>query len=136
MFVKKHNFVKRRKDEGTALQRYSLSFKHAIDGIVYAMEVEHNMLIIMLATVVTLSLGYFLEISSIEAIIIIICIALVMASEMINTAIEATVDLVTLKENDLAKIAKDTASSATLILSFMSLIIGLIIFVPRIIELF
>lgn len=136
MFVKKHNFVKRRKDEGTPLQRYSSSFKHAIDGIVYAMEVEHNMLIIMLATVVTLSLGYFLEISSIEAIIIIICIALVMASEMINTAIEATVDLVTLKENDLAKIAKDTASSATLILSFMSLIIGLIIFVPRIIELF
>lgn len=136
MFIKKHNFTKRRKDEGTALQRYWASFKHAIDGIVYAMEVEHNMLIIMIATVVTLGLGYFLEISAIEAIIIIICIALVMACEMINTAIEAAVDLVTLKENDLARIAKDTASSATLILSFMSFIIGLIIFIPRIIELF
>ena len=100
------------------------------------MEVEHNMLIIMIATIVTLGIGYFLEISSLEAIIIILCIALVMACEMINTAIEATVDLITLKENDLAKIAKDTASSATLILSFMSLIIGLIIFIPRIIDLF
>ena len=121
MFIRKHNFTKRKKDEGTAIERYQKSFKHAIDGIVYAMEVEHNMLIIMLATVVTLFLGYFLEVTTVE---------------MINTAIEATVDLITLKENDLAKIAKDTASSATLILSFMSLIIGLIIFVPRIIELF
>lgn len=136
MFIRKHNFTKRRKDEGTPIQRYWSSFKHAIDGIVYAMEVEHNMLIIMIATIITLGLGYFLEISSLEAIIIIICIALVMACEMINTAIEATIDLITLKENDLARIAKDTASSATLILSFMSLIIGLIIFIPRIVELF
>lgn len=136
MFIRKHNFTKRKKDEGTAIERYQKSFKHAIDGIVYAMEVEHNMLIIMLATVVTLFLGYFLEVTTVEIVIIIFCISLVMACEMINTAIEATVDLITLKENDLAKIAKDTASSATLILSFMSLIIGLIIFVPRIIELF
>ncbi len=136
MFIRKHNFVKRRKDEGTPLQRYWASFKHAVDGIVYAMEVEHNMLIIMIATIVTLVLGYALEISTIEAIIIIMCICLVMACEMINTAIEAVVDLITLKENDLARIAKDSVSSATLILSFMSLIIGLIIFVPKIIELF
>ena len=100
------------------------------------MEVEHNMLIIMIATIVTLVLGYALEISTIEAITIIMCICLVMACEMINTAIEAVVDLITLKENDLARIAKDSVSSATLILSFMSLIIGLIIFVPKIIELF
>ena len=56
-----------------------------------------------------------------------------MACEMINSAIEAVVDLVTLKDNPLAKIAKDTASAASLILSFVSLVCGIIIFLPKII---
>ena len=65
-----------------------------------------------------------------------ILISSVMACEMINTSVEAVVDLVTTKENPLAKIAKDCGSSASLILSFASLICGVIIFLPKILALF
>ena len=60
---------------------------------------------------------------------------MVSGSEMINTAIEAVVDLETIKEHPLAKIAKDTASSATLLFSITAFIGALVIFMPKIIEL-
>ena len=62
-------------------------------------------------------------------------IGMVSATEMINTSIEAVVDLETQKYHPLAKIAKDTASSATLIFSITAFIGALIIFLPKILEL-
>ena len=122
----------RNKDTGTPVQRYKKSFLHAIDGIIYAMKYEHNMVIILLATLVTVSLGLLLKISTTEWLFCILVIGLVAGAEMINTAIEAVVDLETLKTHPLAKIAKDTASSATLVFSMTALIGGLIIFIPKI----
>lgn len=122
----------RNKDTGTPVQRYKKSFLHAIDGIIYAMKYEHNMIIILLATLVTVSLGLLLKISTTEWLFCILVIGLVAGAEMINTAIEAVVDLETLKTHPLAKIAKDTASSATLVFSMTALIGGLIIFIPKI----
>ena len=55
---------------------------------------------------------------------------------MINSSIEAAVDLITTKENELAKVAKDCASGASLVLSIMSLFVAGIIFIPKIISLF
>lgn len=132
----KNGEIKRNKDQGNAIIRYARSFKHAIDGIVYSIEKEHNMLIIMLAFLIVALLCILLPVSLIEIMIIVILVALVMMCEFINTAIEAVVDLVTLKENPLAKIAKDTASSATLIMSIAAFICGIIIFLPKIIDLF
>lgn len=122
----------RNKDTGTPVQRYKKSFLHAVDGIIYAMKYEHNMIIILLATLVTVSLGLLLKISTTEWLFCILVIGLVAGAEMINTAIEAVVDLETLKTHPLAKIAKDTASSATLVFSMTALIGGLIIFIPKI----
>lgn len=122
----------RNKDTGTPVQRYKKSFLHAVDGIIYAMKYEHNMVIILLATLVTVSLGLLLKISTTEWLFCILVIGLVAGAEMINTAIEAVVDLETLKTHPLAKIAKDTASSATLVFSMTALIGGLIIFIPKI----
>src|SRR5574344_22129 len=122
----------RNKDTGTPVQRYKKSFLHAVDGIIYAMKYEHNMIIILLATLVTVSLGLLLKISTTEWLFCILVIGLVAGAEMINTAIEALVDLETLKTHPLAKIAKDTASSATLVFSMTALIGGLIIFIPKI----
>lgn len=128
--------INRRKDQGNFIVRYVKSFHHAVDGIVYAIENEHNILIMMLATIFILSASFLLKVSHIELIIIIICIGTVIACEMINSAIEACVDLETTKENELAKIAKDCASGASLVLSVMSLLIAGIIFIPKIIALF
>lgn len=128
--------VVRKKDKGNFLERYQKSFKHAVDGIIYAIENEHNILIMMVATIVTLLASFILNISKVELGLVVICIGTVIACEMINSAIEACVDLETTKENELAKIAKDCASGASLILSVMSLFIAGIVFIPKIIALF
>lgn len=126
--------ISRNKDTGNAVERYSKSFLHAIDGIIYAIRYEHNMIIIILAALVASISGIFLDLSSTEWLFVILIIGLVMASEMINTAIEAVVDLETLKTHPLAKIAKDAASSATLILSITALIGAINIYVPKIMS--
>lgn len=127
--------VLRNKDKGTILERYFKSFIHALEGIVYAFKYEHNMIIIGLAAIVAILAGFIFGISSAEWFFVLIIIGLIAATEMINTAIEALVDLVTIKTHPLAKIAKDTASSATLILSMTAFVGALVIFVPKIIEL-
>ena len=126
----------RNKDTGTPIKRYGKSFVHAIDGIVYAIKYEHNMIIILLATLVAVIGGIYLELSSNEWLFVILIIGLVMGSEMINTAIEAVVDLETLNTHPLAKIAKDTASSATLIFSITAFIGAIIIYIPKLTVLF
>ena len=126
--------VLRNKDKGTALERYYKSFMHAVDGIVYALKFEHNMIIILFAAILAILAGFIFNISEVEWFFVIIIIGLIAATEMINTAIEATIDLITTKTHPLAKIAKDTASSASLILSLTAFIGALIIFVPKLIE--
>lgn len=126
--------VLRNKDSGNAIERYAKSFLHAVDGIVYALRVEHNMIIIFTALIFVISMGHIFNINEFEWLFCIASIGLVAATEMINTAIEATIDLVTTEYHPLAKIAKDTASSATLIFCITSLIGGLIIFVPKIVA--
>lgn len=127
--------VLRNKDKGNALERYYKSLMHAIDGIIYAIKYEHNMIIILAAAIVAVIAGLVFDISNVEWFFVILIIGLVAAAEMINTAIEATIDLVTTKTHPLAKIAKDTASSATLILSITAFIGALIIFIPKVMEL-
>ena len=73
-----------------------------------------------------------LKISVIEWLICTLIIGMIIATELINSAIEAVVDLETTKTHPLAKIAKDTASSASLILVIVSIIIGCVIFIPKI----
>lgn len=111
--------------------RYYKSFCHAIDGFFYAAICEHNMAIIIVATLVTTLAGLYYNISVPEWLFVIGIIGAVTASEMINTAIEATIDLVTSEKHPLAKVAKDTASAATLVLSVTALIGAILIFVPK-----
>ena len=126
--------VLRNKDKGTKLERYKKSFFHAIDGIVYTTSNEHNMLIIIPCMILAIIAGIVFKISSVEWLFMTLVIGLVIGSELINTAIEAVVDLETMEKNELAKIAKDTASSATLILSLTALIGAINIYLPKIIE--
>lgn len=123
--------VLRNKDKGTKLERYKKSFFHAIDGIIYATKNEHNMAIIIPCMILAIIAGFVFKISNTEWLFMILVIGLVIGTEMINTAIEALVDLETLETNELAKIAKDTASSATLIFSIVAFVGALIMFIPK-----
>ena len=76
--------------------------------------------------------GYLLKISGVEWCICIILFGLVISLEYVNTAIENTVDLVTTKYDERAKIAKDTAAAAVFFASITALVAGLIIFIPKI----
>jgi len=126
--------VLRNKDKGTALVRYKKSFFHAIDGFIYALKNEHNMIIILLCAILAIIAGFTFKISGTEWLFCILVIGLVMGSEMINTAIEAIVDLKTLKDHPLAKIAKDSASTATLVFSITAFVGALLIFVPKLLS--
>lgn len=127
--------VLRNKDKGNFLVRYIKSFFHALDGIKYAIIHEHNMVIIVAAIIVVTIAGFYFNLTDYEWLFCIIMFGMVSGSEMINTAIEAVVDLETIKMHPLAKIAKDTASSATLLFSVTAFIGSLVIFLPKIIEL-
>jgi len=124
----------RNKEAGSALKRYAKSFFHALEGFVYCVRYEHNMIIIITAAILVTIFGFFFHISVGEWLFVISMIGAVTACEMINSSIEAAVDLTTSEIKPLAKIAKDAASSATLILSITSFIGALIIFIPKIQE--
>ena len=108
------------------------SFKYAFEGIFTGVKKETNMKIHILIMILVIIFGIFLKISKIEWIICIILFGFVISMELMNTAIENTVDLITLEKNPKAKIAKDESEGAVLISAITSAIIGLIIFTPKI----
>lgn len=115
-------------------EKFSKSMGHALDGIEYAINHERNVKIEILAAISVSVLGFILKISIIEWLIIILVISMVLALELVNTAIERCVDLVTKDYHDLAKAAKDVAAGAVFLMSLFSLIIGIVIFLPKIFD--
>ena len=128
--------IKRNKDTGNLFVKYCKSFGHSVDGIIYAIENEVNILFMMLGALIVLALCFFLKVSTTELCLVVICTGVFMACELINSAIEAAIDLVTLEIHPLAKISKDCASGATLIVMFAYIFVIGIIFIPKIIVLF
>lgn len=111
------------------------SVKNCLDGISYVTKNEKNFKREIALGIIALILSYILKIEKIEFIIILTMICLVLTAEIINTAIERTVDLVTKEYHELARIAKDVSAGSVLVTSIFSLIIGIIIFIPKIIIL-
>lgn len=104
------------------------SFNYAIDGVIYAVRTQRNMKIHLLATLCILLACFFFDISKSEFLILAITITLVVTAELINTAIEAAVDMSTNYYHPLAKIAKNTAAGAVLVTAINALIVGYIVF--------
>ncbi|HAB66844.1 MAG TPA: diacylglycerol kinase [Firmicutes bacterium] len=117
------------------LGRFVKSFGYSIDGLKYAYKYEQSMLIHVIATVCVIGANFFFGITGTEWLITLLAIGLVLSAELINTAIEATVDLITLEIHPLAKIAKDCGSAATFVLAMMAAAIGCVIYIPYIVDL-
>lgn len=111
------------------------SFKYAFEGVISSFKTERNMKIHILIMFLVIISGILLKINRYEWIICIICFAMVIGGELFNTAIETVVDIVMPYKNEKAKIAKDISASGVLVLAIGTAIIGLIIFVPKIITL-
>jgi diacylglycerol kinase len=111
------------------------SFKYAKEGIFSAFKTERNLKIHVCIMLLVIIFGLLLKIKLFEWLICIICFSIVIAGELFNTAIETVVDMISKEINDQAKKAKDISAGAVLVLATFSAIIGLIIFLPKIIEL-
>ena len=110
------------KSQGRAKFRESAS--HAMDGITYTVSHERNFRIELAVACLVTFLSYFLKVSVVEWCILLLTISLVLVLEMVNTAIERTVDLVTKDYYELAKNAKDVAAGAVLVASMFSVVMG------------
>lgn len=111
-------------------------FKHAVNGIFHVFKNEQNFKIHILATILVISAGVFFSIDKTEWMIIIIAISIVLTSELINSAIEYLSNFVSPNFHDKIKIIKDASAGAVLISAIGALVLALVIFVPKIIEIF
>lgn len=112
------------------------SFKYAIEGIITSFKTERNMKIHILITVLVLTMGFLLKISKLEWILCIFAIAMVITAELFNTAIETIVDMITKEKHEKAKIAKDVSAGAVLVTAIGAVLVGIIIFLPKIVQIF
>jgi len=118
-----------------ARQSIFKSWAVSVTGFVHAVRTERNVGLVCAFMLIAIVISALLRISVIEWVIVVLCCAIVLVTELLNTAIEAVTDLACEERHPLAKIAKDTAAAATLIASVSSLIIAVLIFGPRLLAL-
>ena len=112
------------------------SFKYAGRGIARLIGREHNAWIHCAAAVCVVIAGFLFRLSGLEWVAVVLCIGAVLAAEGFNSAIEALCDRVSPEYDEAIKHAKDLAAGAVLIFAIMSVVVGLLIFIPKILSLF
>jgi len=134
---KKINSLKNRIESYKTYSNVLKSFKYSYSGIIYVLKTSRNFKIQLIFAITSLMIGFLLQISQNNYLILIATIMSVLILEILNTSIESIVDLVVKKEfSSLAKISKDTSAGAVLLASVNSVIIAVYIFVPKIKFLF
>ncbi len=113
------------------MKTFFKAFSYAWMGIMHGATRERNVKFHLVAAIVVIVVGGLTGLSQFEWIIITAVIALMIALELMNAAVERVVDLVTQERHPLAKQAKDLAAGAVLVFSIASAIIGLLIFLPK-----
>ncbi len=113
------------------LRRHTISFYHAFSGLFYALSTQPNFLIHLSLSAVAIIAGYYYQISPLEWLVITTTVVFGLVVELINTAIESTVDLLTDQYHLNAKIAKDVAAAAMLVYALGAVVLAAIIFIPK-----
>ncbi len=111
------------------------SFGYAFEGLFAVIKKERNMKIHCTAAILVVLFGLFLKISKTEWIICFLLFGLIMGLECVNTAVEAVVDLATEEIHPKAKLAKDAAAGAVLIAAIFAALVGMMIFLPKLLLL-
>lgn len=111
------------------------SFRYAFAGLGYLIVSQRNAKIHLTLGLLAVALGFLLGIDRGDWLALVLTIALVIAAEGVNTAVEAVVDLASPGYHPLAKIAKDVAAGTVLLTAIASLVVGMIIFLPRLLPL-
>ena len=111
------------------------SFRFAIKGFLTLIRSEHNARIHLGAALLAIAAGIILKISRAEWMLIIIVIGMVFLAELINSSLEAIADVADPERNEKIGKAKDYAAASVLVSAIVSLIIGGLIFIPKIVDL-
>jgi len=107
------------------------AFRMAVVGVAYVLRTQRSAWIEIVASLVCIAAGWWLNITRLEWALVLLIICLIFALEAMNTAIESVVDLVSLEYHPLAKVAKDTAAAALIFAVIGSLFIAGLIFIPK-----
>lgn len=118
------------------LKKQLRSFGYAWKGIRCCVGKEQNLSFHLIATALAVIAGFLLDITRTDWTIVILCIGLVIAAELFNTAIEKLVDLVSPQRQPMAGQVKDIAAGAVLVCAATAAIIGLIVFIPYLTRFF
>ena len=111
------------------------SVKNCLEGIVYTFNHENNFKREIIIGIIVIIFSFILKINFIEWCIVLLLINFVLVCELINTALEKTVDLYTKEYNEIGKVIKDAAGGAVWTMCIFSSTIGIIIFLPKVINL-
>jgi diacylglycerol kinase len=120
------------KQQNLSIKKRLKSFIYAFNGLRILIREEHNSWIHIFATFIVVIAGFLLKISKFEWIAIVFAIGFVITLEIINSAIENIADFVSPNKHDMIKKIKDLSAAAVLLSSITALIIGMIIFIPKI----
>ncbi len=120
------------KKSSFSLKDRAKSFEYALNGLKVLVDLEHNARIHLVAALGSIALGWFLEINLLEWAVLVLCIALVIGAELFNSAIEHTCNAITLDRHPKIKLAKDLAAAGVLIFSIAAMVVGGLLFVPKI----
>ncbi len=130
------DLIKQRGEKVGPIKDVCHKFKYSFQGLAYCFKNETSFTFEAIAIVGLVILGIIFKLSIIEWVICIVSLLLIMEIELLNTGIEATVDMFTKEYNPFAKIAKDCGSAATCLATFSALIVNLTIFIPKFIAYF
>lgn len=117
------------------IKKFLNSFIYPIKGLKYAYRNEQNLAVDVGVALIVIIAGFVFKLNASEWAVVSLTVGLVISLELVNTAIEAVVDLVTEEYHPLAKVAKDTSAAAVFIMAIVAIVIGLIIFLPKVIML-
>jgi len=124
------------KDKGAkfSIRKRLASFKYAFSGLRSLIKHEHNFRLHLLAASLAIAMGFILGISRAEWMILIIIIAMVFITEILNSAMESLADYVSPEYSSIIKRVKDFCAAAVLLSAITSVIVGLLIFLPKVIQ--
>lgn len=117
-------------------KRLVKSFRYAFEGIKLGLQVDHNLRIHFIVATIIILLSWILQIPFNEFLFVLLAITFVIFAELINTAIEEMTNLIIKEHRTEAKIAKDVSAAAVLFAAIFAVIVGAMVFIPRLVDLF
>ena len=136
LFHKKNRYNWDIKKERARDKRLVDSFNFAIEGLISALKNEKHMKVHILAAIIIVILAIVINASKVEILIISLSVSFVIITELVNTAVEAIIDLVSPERHPLAKLAKDVAAGAVLVAAINALCVGYLLFYDKLLDIF